>query len=135
MAIIGAIIGGGAIIGIATADEYSDYSNYSDYDNYSNYSDAAERRKRRQTQKMGEINNKRYEVNTYKSESVNEYLQSDHLIQTPGVEVSVTSVKTDGDKKLQADESRMINSESALLKKEIKQIDDLIGKIDKILEE
>ena len=84
MAIIGAVVGAGAVYGIATTDpydDYSNYSNYSDYDNYANYSDAAERRRRRQEEKKREISNKEYEINSYKTQNVNGYLKSENLIK------------------------------------------------------
>ncbi len=135
MAIIGAVIGAGAVYGIATAEPYSDYSNYSNYDNYSNYSDAAERRRRRQDEKTREITNKKYEINTYKKQSVNEYLQSKTLIEQTGVEVSIAAVKNDGNKKIKNEEEKNVERESGSLQKELCEIEALISKIDTILEE
>lgn len=138
MAIIGAVVGAGAVYGIATADPHSDYSahnDYDDYDDYDDYSDAAERRRRRQEAKEKEIDNKKYEINTYKSQNVNAYLQSQNLIKQSGVDVSVTEVKDDGDKKLKTEAARNINQESNSLQAELRTLDNVIAKIDIILEE
>lgn len=138
MAVIGAVVGVGAVYKIAVTDPYSDYndySNYSNYDNYSNYSDAVERRRRRQEEKNKEITGKKYEINTYKNQSVNKHLQSYKLIEQPGVDVSLAAVKNDGNKKIKDEEDKSIEQESGSLQKELEQIDALISKIDTILEE
>ena len=140
MAVIFAVVGGGAVVGLATTpvpgdSNYSDHSDYGNYDNYSNYSDAAERRQRRIEAKKNEIRNQKNEVNTYKTQSVNEYLQSSSLKAESGVTVSVAEVKRDGDKKI-ADEVKMnMDRESADLVCEISEIDAVLCKIDKLLEE
>jgi formyltetrahydrofolate synthetase len=140
MAVIFAVVGGGAVVGIATTptpgdSNYHDYSDYSDYDNYSNYSDAAERRQRRIENKKREIDSQKVIINSYKTDSVNSYLQSSKLKQMSGVDVSLTEVKNDGDKKI--DDQVRINSdrETADLKVEIEKIDTVMDKIEKILKE
>lgn len=140
MAVIFAVVGGGAVLGIATTpvpgdSNYSDYSEYDNYDNYSNYSDAAERRERRIKAKKSEISSQKNEVNTYKIQSVNDYLQSDSLKEKSGVSVSVAAVKKDGDKKIDDEVKMNTDRESANLVCEISEIDAVINKIDKILEE
>lgn len=140
MAVIFAVVGGGAVVGIATTpvpgdSNYSDHSDYSNYDNYSNYSDAAERRRRRIEAKKREISNQKNEVNTYKTESVNDYLQSSSLKAESGVSVSVSAVKKDGDKKISDEVNRNTDRESAELVCEINEIEAVINKIDSILEE
>ncbi|KGN00182.1 hypothetical protein Z969_10050 [Clostridium novyi A str. 4570] len=138
MAVIFAVVGGGAVVGIATSDPYSDYSeynDYSDYDNYSNYSDAAERRKRRFDEKTREINNKKYKINSYKTNKVNEYLHSNSLKQQSGVSVSVSEVKKDGNTGIQNCENMKFIEESRRDQVAIDEIDEIINKIDKILQE
>ncbi|MCI5726962.1 MAG: hypothetical protein MR274_05525 [Clostridium sp.] len=137
MAVVGLALGGLAIGAVLYDDhsDYSDYSNYSDYDNYSNYSDAAERRQRRLDAKRKEINGQEQEVNTYKTNNVNEYLKSVSLKNQSGVEVSVNEVKKDGDGKIEYDTKVNSDRESAEIVAQMKQIDSVLDKIDEILEE
>lgn len=138
MAVIFAVVGGGAVIGIATSDPYSDYSDYDDYsnyDNYSNYSDAAERRRRRLEDKKYEIENQKYDINSYKLNNVNQYLKSLSLKQQEGVTVSVSDVKKDGDMKIANEEKSSVRSECSMVQTEIKDIDKVLRKINEILEE
>ena len=137
MAVVGLALGGLAIGAVIYDDhsDYSDYSNYSDYDNYSNYSDAAERRQRRLDAKRKEINGQEQEVNTYKTNNVNEYLKSVSLKNQSGVEVSVNEVKKDGDGKIEYDTKVNSDRESAEIVAQMKQIDSVLDKIDEILEE
>lgn len=132
MAVIFAVVGGGAVVGIATSDPYSDYSDHSDWDEYS---DAAEKRRRRIEAKNKEIEDKKYEINTYKTQKVNEHLKSDALIQQEGTVVSVPEVEKDGDAKIQSEEDREIDRESKPVESEIQEIDRVISKIDSILAE
>lgn len=133
MAVIGAVIGVG-IIGAVVYDNHSDYSDYSNY-TYSNYSDAAERRKRRLETKNREINQQKYTINTYKTNNVNEYLKSPSLKQQSGVDVNVEAVRKDGDSQIDEVIKGNIDRDSFDLKAEIKRIDKVIDKIDKILGE
>ena len=137
MAVVGLALGGLAIGAVLYDDhsDYSDYSNYSDYDNYSNYSDAAERRQRRLDAKRKEINGQEQEVNTYKTNNVNEYLKSGSLKNQSGVEVSVNEVKKDGDGKIEYDTKVNSDRESAEIVAQMKKIDSVLDKIDEILEE
>lgn len=134
MAIIFAVVGGGVVV-IATADPYSDHSDYSNYDNYSNYSDAAERRSRRLAEKAKEVDAQKFEVNSYKTETVNEYLQDESLKREPGVTVSIDAVISDGEVKIQREEIGSIENICSREEREIQEIDDVIKKINKILEE
>ena len=134
MAVVGLALGGIAI-GAVIYDNHSDYSDYDDYDNYSNYSDAAERRQRRLDAKRKEINGQEQEVNTYKTNNVNEYLKSVSLKNQSGVEVSVNEVKKDGDGKIEYDTKVNSDRESAEIVAQMKQIDSVLDKIDEILEE
>ena len=96
MAVIFAVVGGGAVLGIATSPDYGDYGDHSDHSDYSNYSDEAERRQRRIEDKKREINSKKSNVNTYKTQSVNSYLQSSTLREESGVTVNLAEVRRDG---------------------------------------
>ena len=100
MAVIFAVVGGGAVLGIDTSPDYGDYGDHSDHSDYSNYSDEAERRQRRIEDKKREINSKKSNVNTYKTQSVNSYLQSSTLREESGVTVNLAEVRRDGDKKI-----------------------------------
>lgn len=131
MAVVGAVIGVG-ILGAILHDDHSDYSAYSDY---SNYSDAAERRRRRQEAKEREISEQKQEINTYKTNNVNDYLQSVALKRESGVSVNVSEVKKDGDSKIDNDIKRNADRETAGLKTDIQQINQVLEKIDKILKE
>lgn len=137
MAVIFAVVGGGAVVGIATTPSSGDsyYGDYSNYDNYSNYSDAAERRQRRIDAKKNEIDSQKNDVNSYKTNSVNSYLKSSSLKKESGVSVSVSEVKIDGDKKINDDVKANSYKESTKLQHEIDEISSVINKIDKILEE
>ena len=137
MAVIFAVVGGGAVVGIATTPTSGDsgYDDYDEYDNYGNYSDAAERKQRRIDAKKKEISNQKDEVNSYKTSSVNSYLQSSSLKQMSGVSVSLSEVKKDGDKKIIHEVKANSDRESAELQCEINEINVVIDKIDKILKE
>lgn len=138
MAVIFAVVGGGAIIGIANTDPYSDYSDHSDYSNYgnySNYSDAAERRRRRIAAKENEVKQGVQEVNQYKINRVNSYLKNQQLISEPGETVSVSEVSKDGYDKISTEEKESVANETMGIKKEIKEIDGVIKAIDRVLEE
>lgn len=133
MAVIFAVVGGGAVV--AAVGSYSDHSDYSNYHDWHEYSDAAERKKRRIEAKNEEIKDKGYEINTYKTQSVNPYLESRPLINQDGVTVSVPAVERDGDAKIKKEENQNISRQSAPLEAEIHEIDKVISKIDKILAE
>jgi len=131
MSIVFAVVGGAVYMGIT----YSDHNDYSNYDNYSNYSDAAVRRERRLQAKREEKKRARQEVNAFKADSVNAYLKSDALINEPGESVNVPAVERDANEKITDEERQESTSETADLQKEINEIDNVIFKIDKILEE
>ncbi len=139
MAIIFAVVGGGAVggvvIGGVISESYDDYGNYGNYGNYSNYSDAAERRKIRLAEKEKEIDSKKYEINSYKTNSVNEHLMTTSLKQQDGVRVSVSEVEKDGDANIQNKENMDIGRASSDIQLEKIQLDKVIKKIDKILQE
>lgn len=134
MAVVGLALGGIAI-GAVVYDNHSDHSDYSDYDNYSNYSDAAERRQRRIDAKKSAIRIQKDDINTYKTNNVNDYLQSSALKKQSGVEVSVAEVKKDGDSKIEDVITMNSERESAGVVAEIDDINEVLGKINKILEE
>ncbi|MDO4339109.1 MAG: hypothetical protein Q4C91_13665 [Eubacteriales bacterium] len=134
MAVIGAVIGIG-VVGIAAYDNHSDYSDYNNYSNYSNYSDAAERTRRRRERKEKEIETQKQNINTYKTESVNDYLKSISLRRQSGVDVNVLEVKKDGNTKLEEKVKLDARMESTALVSEIDELDQVIKKIDRILEE
>lgn len=138
MAVIFAVVGGGAIVGIANSDPYSDYSDHSDYSNYgnySNYSDAVERRKRRLAAKEEEVRQGTQEVNQYKINRVNSYLESQQLISEPGETVSISAIKNDGFSKIDYDEKKKVEKETRSTQQEVDEIDAAIAVIDKILED
>lgn len=133
MAVIFAV--GGAVIGGAVVLGHSDYSDYIAHNDYSAYSDAAEQRQRRINAKETEIKEQVADVNTYKTQSVNDYLRSASLKSEDGVTVSVSAVKSDGDQKIEDEVKINTDRESAGLVSEIGEIDSVLNKIDKILEE
>lgn len=135
MAVIFAIVGGGAVLGIATADPYSDYSDYSDYDNYSDYSDAAERRIKRKLAKKEELDKCGNEVNQYKINHVNKYLGSRALKQTYGINVNVSEVKRDGDQQLDYKEKCSMVNETEKDMREVEEIERAISVLNSILDE
>lgn len=134
MAVIFAVVGGGAIVGIANTD-YSDHSDYSNYGDYSDYSDAAERRRRRIAAKEDEIRQGVQEVNQYKINRVNSYLKNPRLISEPGETVFVDEVRKDGYDKISNEEKESVASEAISIQEEIKEINSVIEAIDRILEE
>lgn len=135
MAVIFAVVGGGAIVGIATSDPYSDHSDYSNYGNYSNYSDAAERSKRRLAAKEEEVKQSAQEINQYKINQVNGYLKSQRLIVWSGETVPMSEMKKDGNSKINHDENNKVESETRSTQQEIDEIEVAIAAIDKILED
>ena len=135
MAVIFAVVGGGAIVGIASSDPYSDYGNYGNYGNYSNYSDAAERQRRRIAAKEEEVRQEAEGVNQYKINQVNGYLKNKQLISEPGETVSVDAVKNDGYGKIDCDEKKKIADETKGIQQEIDEIEAAIAVIDRILED
>ena len=132
MAVIFAVVGGGAVIGIATADPYSDHS---DYSNHSDYSDAAERKRRRLEAQKRELKSCADEVNQYKINRVNDYLQSEKLIAASGEQVSVSKVKVDGTQRIEREEKEAAQRENGDIQAEIDEIDAAIRAINKDLEE
>ena len=135
MAIIFAVVGGGAVVGIATTDtSHSDYSEYDNYDDYSNYSDAAERQRRRKEERERELKDLKCEINQYKSDTVNPHLTSSTLKGYTGVTVNVNEVEKDGNDTINTFERRKIDAESSELKAEVESIDNLLNKLDKVLE-
>lgn len=135
MAVIFAVVGGGAVIGIASSGSHSDHSDYSNYGNYSNYSDAAERRKRRIAAKEDEVKQETQEVNQYKINRVNDYLKNQQIISESGETVSVDAVKKDGDERLEHEEKMKIDSETRDIRHEVDEINAAIAAIDRILED
>lgn len=137
MAVIFAVVGGGAVLGIATADSgsYSDHSDYSNYDNYSDYSDAVERERRRREARKQEIRQEAENVNQYKIMQVNNYLQDQELIEEDGETVSLSAVEKDGTKQIKKEEKAQLKKGNSGIKKEIKEIDSVIQAIDQILKE
>lgn len=134
MAVV-AVVGGAVIVGAIGGynDSYGD-SSYRHRD-HADYSDAAERRQRRIEAKKEEIDTQKYEINAYKTDHVNGYLQAFVLKQQEGVTVSVPAVKKDGDMKIENEENLDIGRESAGLKNEVAELDSLLGKIKTVLEE
>lgn len=141
MAVMFAVIGGAAaavVGGITVSDPYSNYSNHSDYsnyDNYSNYSDAAERRERRIAAMEEEVRQSAQEVNQYKINRVNGYLENRRLISEPGETVSVYEVGNDGYEKIEHDEKKTAAAETRTTQQEIEEINAAIAAIDRILED
>lgn len=135
MAIIGAVVGGGAIVGIAVTPSCDDHSDYSNYHNYSNYSDAAERAKRRREAKMAEIQNQIKSVNDYKTDNINPYLSHEDLIRAKGTDVSLGAVKENGDDTIEDERKNKLDSKTAAMREEIVEIDRAIQMIDHALAE
>lgn len=135
MAVVFAVVGGGAIVGIATSDPYSDHSDYSNYGDYSNYSDAAERRSRRIAAKKEEIETTEQMIDQYKISKVNDYLDDRQLINEKGRTVSLYAVKNNGDSKLNHNERQAVIAQTKERQQEIEEIDAAIATIDTILEE
>lgn len=134
MAVVGLALGG-MVLGAVFYDNHSDYSDYGDYDNYSDYSDAAVRQQRRIEAKQEEIEYQKSDINTYKIEDVNDYLQSEILKNKSGVYVKLKSVKEDGDSKIEKAINNESKNQTQKLVREIDDINSVLEKIDKILEE
>jgi hypothetical protein len=130
MVIIGAVVGGGAIVGLA----YDDHSDHSDYGNYDNYSDAEERRRRRKNAKQAEVDSCVQDINQYKNYNINPYLSDQTLIAQSGVEVSVEKVRQDGSAKIDHEEEETVSRDTKDIKKEIEEIDSVLAAIDRVLE-
>lgn len=105
-----------------------------EYRSYSSYSDVAERKKRLQEEKRREIINAQCDINEYKYQSINKYLQSQNLIEQTGIDVSLESVKYDGDAKINNEETFALKKECCELQEEVNEINVLISKINEAME-
>lgn len=130
--VLGAIVGVGALI---VYDNVNSYSDYSDYDDYSDYSDAEERKKRRiRTMKddvLGDVNT----LSNYKTDSINPELVSNDLKNQTALRVSVSAMDEDVKQKNSDETNKKIVDETDELRKELNEIEGLIGKIDKMEKE
>jgi len=142
MAIIFAVVGGGAIVAIGASsskknsyDDYDDYDDDDDYDDYDDYDDEAERRRRRMARIKNDIESEKININAYKVDSINQYLQSQELKRQSGVTVSVSEVKKDGNKKISDEIKEEIDKRSFSTSDEVKEINLVLKRIEKILAE
>lgn len=137
MAVIFAVVGGGAVVGIATSDPYSDYSDYSDYgdysdySNYSNYSDAAERRQRQIQSKQKEITYAKSDLNTFISQQIKPLLKD-----STKVSIDTTSSKLDIFYKSQVENKKReeVLDKTQYIKQEIYYINTAIKRLKEIQE-
>lgn len=133
MAVALAALGVVVVAAIHTPDDYSDYSNYhSEHSDYSDYSDAAERERRRKEKARAD---KRQEVNSYKIDQVNQYLDDLFLRAAAGDKVALDAVKWEGDRKIDAEKKKELQDKTAALQQDIKEIDELVQLIDRVLED
>lgn len=135
MAVIFAVVGGGAVVGIATADPYSDYSDYSDYysdySNYSNYSDAAERRQRQIQAKQVEINNAKTDLNTFISQQIKPLLKTTTKVS---IDTKASELDTYYKSQIESKKREEILDKTQYIKQEIDYIDTAIKKLKEIQE-
>lgn len=132
MAIVFALGGGvvAAVIGGIATSEYDDYHRYSDY---SNYSDAAEREKQRKEKREKEIAAAKKELESYQEYQIKPFLAENNLSITKfenGEELQQHVANL-----LKGKEQSEVNQSNQSLEEEIQQIDQLIKKIDGVIEE
>ena len=132
-------IGGAAVGTVVSAtvyDAYSDYSDYSsrysDYSDYSNYSDAAERRRRRIENLKSEAGKAAQDLEDYKRTTVNPKLDSASLKQENAMTVSEEAMNKDAIQKIDASQKRSIQTNTSDVEKQIREIDELLNKINRI---
>ena len=136
MAVIFAVVGVGAVIGIAEDySNHSDYSDYSDYSNHSDYSDAAIRQAMRVQAQQSSIRSAAVDLHDYKEESVNPKLKSRRLKDTPAMQVDEDDMDRDAKARIQQEENSQINRATAEERERIAEIDRLFQRIDEIQRE
>ncbi|MBE5936951.1 MAG: hypothetical protein E7265_02855 [Lachnospiraceae bacterium] len=127
---------GFAIMGALGSDSYSDHSRYSDYSSRrrktssSRYSDAAYRKKKRIEEKDKEIENALKDLEDYKMNHVNEFLDDEVLIGTNAQSVADIKLDKAAKKKINKMIKDKVKEESKQYKKELREIDKLISIIE-----
>ena len=132
MAIIFAVVGGGAIVGISTYENYSDWDAYSDW---GEYSDAAERKRKRIEAQKQEAKSSAQNLLKYKEDTVNPELTDEQLKEESAMTVSAGAMDTDV--KMRLDATVLVESEEQAKEetRKIKEIDRLLKRIREIEEE
>ena len=128
MAVIFAVVGGGAVAVIGVGSSYSEYSAYSDA-----YSDAAERKRLRMENKKKEISDAAVQMGDYKRNYINPYLTSQNLVYTNAVNVSPEELDNDVRSNIEKKMREEIDSNSQIkeYQKELQEIEALLERLDK----
>lgn len=132
MAVIFAVVGGGAVIGIASYDDYSAHHEYSDW---GEYNDAAERKRRRIEAAQQETESAARDLSDFKRSTVNPQLTDNKLRQAPAMAVSEHAMDADArkaiDRKVHAETNAAVRTDE----QKLSEIDLLLKRIQEIEEE
>lgn len=139
MAVIFAVVGGAAVIGIAGSDTntHSDYSDYyySDYSNHSDYSDAAVRRERKRNELNKNIDSERSSALSYIDQTVKPYINGtkySNYTSSIVFDMSYDILNNEVKNKINSDCINSINSEKSAIEKEIKDVDAMLDLLNRI---
>lgn len=125
--VLGAVV---AVGGLAIA--HGDYSDYGDYGDYSDYSDAEARREKRIESLEEDAGRAEGILCEYKEKSVNPQLSSQELKDEDAMEVSAKAMDKDARESINRKEKEERLRETKDLGKELRQIDELLRKIEEI---
>lgn len=145
MAIVVYGVVGAVVVGVIGGSSYSDYSDYyGDYSNYSNYSDYAERQRRIKEQKIREFEKSKVQLQKFVDETIEsrkqEYRIKGSIPKWDKDLAKYVSFKDDFFKQenalkyhigKQSEEKKSILKDD---KEELKGIDDLLKRIDSLIE-
>lgn len=130
-AVGGALIGGLWVLD-NLSDSYSDSYSYSDYSDYDNYDDAEVRRVKRIESLKRDTEYAAQEVSDYKRYTVNPELDSNDLKSETAMNVSYEDMDKDVNNKIQKQLNAQMKERAGVLKQELKEIDNLLLKINEI---
>lgn len=132
MAVILAIGGGAFIGGLLLSDTSDSYSYYSDYSDYDDYDDIEVRRLKRLEVLKSDVESAVGELEDYKEDTVNPELESDKLKAETAMKVSAAAMDKDVNRKIQNQIDAQMQKKAGGLQQELKEINNLLKKIDKI---
>lgn len=130
MAVVFAV-GAAFVGGLIVYDNLSD-SSYSDYSTYDDYDDAEVRRIKRIETLKRDIELEMETYSDYKRYTVNPELESDSLKRETAMKVSFVALDKDAKGKIQKQIDAQVETKARTLQQELKEVDELLLKIDKI---
>ncbi len=117
---------GGVVIGAIAYNDHSDHSDYSDYSNYSNYSDAYVRQQARREQARNEYENAKRTLVDIKNSQIRKFRDINDLYVE---NIDINSFDSEVRKKIELDCNSEINSETASIDKQVREIDEALNNI------